>query len=364
MFKIMQIAREYGVVVHASTRPKAGKQEESSFTPLSRDQSIEAAREFALQHPVPLRLVRGVKVLSFGQPSIATTVDNLVMLNYRSRWTDKSGVMFESRIEEHESGVSYNVYLIEKNHSTGKSLRYFVSRGSNPDEVWARVVERQRQAMTRDTVEAQEQSEVPSSPGGSRSGIVDSVLSRVTDLKSMDVWGLERYGFMDLTCRKAMEGQPGVEDSQYQYVNQRHGWVQETIKLRNMISERGKKKMQLKTAASRKPQVDKRSAAEEKVVARLVDTMVKRVCIKHEKENSKRLKQEQKRLDKERKRLERSRYVAVSWFWRTWVGGALLLSNAVRLREHRAVCFDEFETYHCCFTEGNRKKLLQNAKPW
>jgi len=28
-------------------------------------------------------------------------------------------------------------------------------------------------------------------------------------------WGLEKYGFIDLTCLKAMEGQAGVDETSY-----------------------------------------------------------------------------------------------------------------------------------------------------
>ena len=267
--------------------------------------------KFAGEHPAPLRLLRDVKVVQFGTPSTAHTTENkLVMMNYRARWTDgPSKVIFESRIEEDEEGrPSYNVYVIDTTDE-GKKLRYPVGKGASPDDIWTKVEERQKHAlmkekglMTPESPHAQDTSakSPPSPTPGSPSkegklSTVDVILKKVSSLSG--VWGLEKYGFIDLTCLKAMEGQEGVSETTYKYVNERAGWVQEQMNLRSLLAERGQR---LRGGMASKPGKDGQI---ERVVERVMDNMLRKVLTWNEKYESKLEKQK----ERERLKLERQK---------------------------------------------------------
>jgi len=301
----MQIAREYGIEVKKVKRsPKEGaKTEAHKHVPLSREQSKEAAVAFAAEHGVPLRLLRDVKVIQFGTPSKDfSTEDSLVMVNFRARWTDTtSKVVFESRIEltdgdgASKQALSFNVYAIDSSES-GKKLRYPVGKGSSPDDVWNKVAERQKHILLRDK---KAQDGLVPSPS-SKMSPVDCILKKVCPLAN--VWGLEKFGLIDLTCLKAMEGQDGVEDTCYKYVNERSGWVQEQVKLRELLGKRGQK-MRLKPRASKPNQ----HAATDRAVERVMDSLLKRVCAWHDKMENRLAKQKERELQKERKRQEKEK---------------------------------------------------------
>jgi hypothetical protein len=269
---------------------------------LTRDQAKEAALKFAEDHPAPLRLLRDVRVVQFGTPSTAhSTEDKLVMVNYRARWTDgPSKVVFESRIEEGEEGrPSYNVYVIDTTED-GKKLRYPVGKGSSPDDIWTKVEQRQKEVVS-GNVESPQTNEpssptTPASPSReNRLSTVDGILKKVSSLSG--VWGLEKYGFIDLMCLKAMEGQEGVSDTVYKYVNERSGWVAEQLKLRTLLAERGQRlRGGLAARSGREGQV-------ERVVERVMDSMLKKVLNWNEKYEAKLEKQKERELN----RLERQR---------------------------------------------------------
>ena len=299
-----QIAREYGLEVKKVKRStkEGAKTEAQKHVPLSREQSREAAVAFAAEHGVPLRLLRDVKIVQFGTPSKEfSTEDSLVMVNFRARWTDTtSKVVFESRIEltggddASEQALSFNVYAIDSTES-GKKLRYPVGKGSSPDDVWNKVAERQKHILLRDR---KAQDGLALSPS-SKMSPVDCILKKVCPLAN--VWGLEKFGLIDLTCLKAMEGQDGVEDTCYKYVNERSGWVQEQVKIRELLGKRGQK-MRLKPRASKS-----HHAATNRAVERVMDSLLKKVCAWHDKMESRLAKQKEKELQKEKKRQEKEK---------------------------------------------------------
>lgn len=297
-----QIAREYGIEVPAYKRQKTNKEDAGAHEPLTREQSAAAAKAFADENQLPLRLSRGVKVISFGVPDkTATTSTDLVMVGFRSRWTDgESRIVFENRIEETESRVSYNVYAIDK--LEGKALRYCLAKGSSPDDVWTKIADRQRHLLHKDKKPSEDGA--PISPGGNKISPLDTILRRSSSMS--DIWGLERFGFVDLSCLKAIEGQPGVEESSYLYVNQRHGWVQESVNLRKKLAQRGKR---LQTKPSTKSGEVQKRAVEEKLIHRLMDTMLKKVCNAHERYEARVFKQEERNKQKELRRQEKDRWV-------------------------------------------------------
>ena len=298
----LQIAREYGIEVPAYKRQKTNKEDAGAHEPLTREQSAAAAKAFADENELPLRLSRGVKVISFGMPAkTATTSTDLVMVGFRSRWTDgESRIVFENRIEETDCGVSYNVYAIDK--IEGKALRYCLAKGSSPDDVWTRIADRQRHLLHKDKRTSEDG--VPISPGGNKTSPLDMILRKSSSMS--DIWGLERFGLVDLACLKAIEGQPGVEESSYLYVNQRHGWVQESVNLREKLAQRGKR---LQTKPSTKSGEVQKKATEEKAIHRLMEAMLKKVCIAHEKHEARIQKQEERKKQKELMRQEKERWV-------------------------------------------------------
>lgn len=227
------------------------------------------------------------------------------MLNFKSRWADAShGVFFESRIEEGTQGPSYNVYAIDASNISGKKLRYLVSKGSSPDDVWSNIAEWQHNLLQKQAKGAA--SGDPQKPvEKSKESPVEILLKKVEPLEN--VWGLEKYGFTDINCLQAMEGQPGVIDSPYTFVNERHGWEQEENNIRKLRNKYKKKvEMQAKAAASSK---EKREVAEMRAISRILDKLVSRVANSHEKYLAKLERQEKKRLEREEKRIERHRYV-------------------------------------------------------
>jgi hypothetical protein len=290
-----------------------GGKKDTDHTPLGREQSKEAALQFAAEHTVPLKLLRDVKVVQFGTPSKEfSTEENLILLNFRSRWTDApSKVVFESRVELSD-GPSYNVYAIDTNDA-GKKLRYPIAKGSSPDDVWNKVSERQKHVLHRErkgqhATGQEATSSSASSPSGGKMSPVDHILKKVSPLGN--VWGLEKFGFIDLTCLKAMEGQQGVEDTVYKYVNEREGWVQEQMKLRDLLSKRGQK-LRLKPRANKGAQ----HVAGDKAVEKVVESLVKKVCVWNEKVEAKLSKQkerEQKKKLKEQEHEKRKKEKALS----------------------------------------------------
>ena len=328
-----EIARDYGIAA-PTKRAKRGPAVKAppKHEPLSREQAKEAAVKFAEEHVAPLRLLRDVKVVQFGVPSKEySTEERLVMVGYRARWTDaQSKVVFESRIEEGDKGEggeggggpSYNVYVIDVS-ADGKKLRYPVGKGSSPDDIWAKVEERQRAVLKREmemkggvgaggsgegaataTVAAAGAAAAASpkkSPGGKLSP-VDTILKKVSHLNS--VWGLEKYGFIDLTCLKAMEGQAGVDETSYKYVNERAGWVQEQMNLRSLLAERGQRlRGGLAGKAGNAGQI-------ERVVERVMDSMLRKVLAWNEKYEAKLEKQKERervRLQKQKEREQKQR---------------------------------------------------------
>lgn len=295
---------------------------DADHTPLGREQSKEAALQFAAEHTVPLKLLRDVKVVQFGTPSKEfSTMEKLILLNFRSRWTDApSKVVFENRVELSEAssdgtqGPSYNVYAIDTNDN-GKKLRYPIAKGSSPDDVWSKVSERQKHVLHRNRkgqIVGQPVQEAASpsarSPNGGKMSPIDQILRKVSPLGN--VWGLEKFGFIDLTCLKAMEGQPGVEETVYKYVNEREGWVQEQMKLRDLLTKRGQK-LRLKPRANKGSQ----HLAGDKAVEKVLENLVKKVCAWNEKievKLSKQKEREEKKKMKEQENEKRKKEKALS----------------------------------------------------
>ncbi len=299
-----EIAREYGIAAPTKRQKRApAPKPPPKHEPLTREQAKEAAVKFAEEHTAPLRLLRDVKVVQFGTPSPAhSTEDKLVMVNYRARWTDgPSKVVFESRIEEDEGRPSYKVYVIDTTDE-GKKLRYPVGKGSSPDDIWTKVEERQKDVLSGRVGGQQEGN--PSSPtkpaSPSKEGklsTVDIILKKVSSLSG--VWGLEKYGFIDLTCLKAMEGQEGVSETVYKYVNERNGWVQEQMNLRTLLAERGQK---LRGGFAARPG---KEGQIERVVERVMDNMLRKVLTWNEKYEAKLEKQKERELFKLERQRER-----------------------------------------------------------
>ena len=306
----MQIARDYGIAAPTKRQKRApAPKPPAKHEPLTRDQAKELAIKFANEHPPPLRLLRDVRVMQFGTPSKEhTTEDKLIMLNYRARWTDgPSKVVFESRIESNEDGrPSYNVYVIDITEE-GKKLRYPVGKGSSPDDIWSKVEKRQKEALSRNAGGPQAGS--PSKPTTAASPSqegrllpVDIILRKVSSLTG--VWGLEKYGFIDLNCLKAMEGQEGVSDTMYTYVNERKGWVNEQGNLRSLLAERGQR---LRGGLGGRPGQEGQT---ERVVQRVMESMLKKVLTWNEKFEAKLEKQkerEQFKLERQREREQKQR---------------------------------------------------------
>jgi hypothetical protein len=89
-------------------------------------------------------------------------------------------------------------------------------------------------------------------------------------------------------------------------VNQRHGWVQQSVNLRKKLAQRGKR---LQTKPSTKVGEVQKRAVEEKVIHRLMDTILKKVCSAHERYEARISKQEERNKQKELRRQEKDRWV-------------------------------------------------------
>jgi hypothetical protein len=290
-FSLLQIARDFGIEVTTKRQKRTGAPKPPpKHQSLSREQSKEMAIKFAAEHTAPLKLLRDVKVIQFGTPSKEhSTEDKLIMMNYRARWTDaQSKVVFESRVEEGESGSpSYNVYVIEMTEE-GKKLRYLVGKGLSANDIWSKVEERQRHAMRR----------IQSPRNDAKLSPVDGILARVSNLSN--VWGLEKYGYIDLNCLKAMEGQDGVAETAYKYVTEREGWVKEQMGLRSLLAERGQR---LRLSKPKDGQI-------ERVVERLMESMLKKVCTwndKYEAKLEKQKEREKAKLERQKEREQKQR---------------------------------------------------------
>ncbi len=230
-------------------------------------------------------------------------------------------------------------------------MRYPVGKGSSPDDIWSKVEKRQKEALSRNAGGPQAGS--PSKPTTAASPSqegrllpVDIILRKVSSLTG--VWGLEKYGFIDLNCLKAMEGQEGVSDTMYTYVNERKGWVNEQGNLRSLLAERGQR---LRGGLGGRPGQEGQT---ERVVQRVMESMLKKVLTWNEKFEAKLEKQkerEQFKLERQRereqkqreKRLELERMLDPSSFkvhWRNW---GIPAPDASTATASMAACFMRLE---------------------
>jgi Williams-Beuren syndrome DDT (WSD), D-TOX E motif/PHD-finger len=270
---------------------------------------------------LPLKLAGGITLTDFGtvKPEYITET-TLPLIGYTTEWVDSKGIKFISTIVDNV-GPYYSVRaIVDKptpspgvDESTAKAPTEPVEVGSglSPDAAWQAAAERQQEVTDLASIHKQEGSSHADEmePG-------DSLLLRAAPLTGY--WGTERFGLIDISCLQALEGQPGVEETNYKYVEERSSWDEVNRRLGREAAHHGKA---LATGSGpSRPRADRRPKSQgerdKAAVARVVENMVRqleameaknaaaeqRAMAKKEREVQRQLEKEERRLAKERER--------------------------------------------------------------
>lgn len=315
----MQIARDHGIDIPKIVRGSAKKTATAPQETLSKEDSWIKAQTRASAMPLPLKLSNGVIITKYGTPKYASA-SSLPMVGFTSRFTDVKGITFKSMIVDNGTAPHYTVQA--KRKDDGDDTFVEVGAGSQPDAAWHAVAEHQQEAMetlTTDEERAHEDDGDAQEKHGTSNHTRDSVVHQL--LKSAaqlsNVWGTERFGLSDIKCLQALEGQSGVKDTSYSFVDERYGWEEEAKLLaqearRHGIpgSKQGVKRQRTDQRPKTKPERDA------EIVHRVLDGIIrhiegddarhaaseKKAALKRERELQKMLEKEQKRLMKEREK--------------------------------------------------------------
>jgi len=287
---------------------------------LGREDALAQVRTRMESVQLPLKLAGGITVTDFGavKPEYVTET-TLPLVGYSTEWVDKKGIKFISQIVDNV-GPYYKVLAIvdKPAPSPGAEASKAILRepvevgaGLSPDAAWQAAAERQQEVTDLASMHKQEGSSHADEmePG-------DSLLLRAAPLTGY--WGTERFGLIDISCLQALEGQPGVDSTNYKYVEERSSWDEVNRRLGREAAQHGKA-MATGSGPSR-PRADRRPKSQgerdKAAVARVVENMVRQLeameaknaaaeqkaMAKKEREVQRQLEKEERRLAKERER--------------------------------------------------------------
>ncbi|KAG7671650.1 hypothetical protein KSW81_003780 [Nannochloris sp. 'desiccata'] len=317
-----EIARDYGITI-AKGSGRGGGGAAAPRKPivlLSREDALAQVRTRMESVNLPLKLSGGITLTDFGavKPEYVTET-TLPLVGYSTEWVDKKGIKFISQIVDNV-GPYYKVLAIVDKPTPGPGADASkatpaepveVGAGLSPDAAWQAAAERQQEVTDLASMHKQEGSNHADEmePG-------DSLLLRAAPLTGY--WGTERFGLIDILCLQALEGQPGVDSTNYKYVEERSSWDEVNRRLGREAAQHGKA-MATGSGHSR-PRADRRPKSQgerdKAAVARVVENMVRqleameaknavaeqRAMAKREREVQRQLEKEERRLAKERER--------------------------------------------------------------
>jgi hypothetical protein len=288
---------------------------------LSREDALAQVKTRMESVKLPLKLGGGITLTNFGsvKPEFVTET-TLPLVGYSSEWVDKKGIKFISQIVDNV-GPYYKVLAILNtptpttipagDASKAAAEPVEVGAGLSADAAWQAAAERQQEVIELASMHKKEGSSHADEmePG-------DSLLLRAAPLTGY--WGTERFGLIDISCLQALEGQPGVDSTNYKYVEERSSWDEVNRRLGRDAAHHGKA-MATGSGPSR-PRADRRPRSQgerdKAAVARVVENMVRqleameaknavaeqRAMAKKEREVQRQLEKEERRLAKERER--------------------------------------------------------------
>lgn len=306
----MQIARDHGIAVE---KPIRGAGPRRPIVLLSRPEALAKAQERGAGVPVPLALHNGVTVTSFGKVSAAyTTQEELVMIGFSSEWTDEKGIKFISSVVDTGSGPYYTIRAVKADEDPA-AVPVEVGAGLSPDVAWQAAAERQQEVMEVAIVHRRS-----SGAAGGDDGMEpgDHLLVKAATLAGY--WGQERFGLADIKCLQALEGQPGVPDTCYQFVEERSSWDEEGRQLLREAGQHGIGRVPMRSISSSRSRAARHPKSKEErdaaIVQRIMDGMIRqleagearaaaaaqRAALRRDRELQRTLEKEQKKLLKER----------------------------------------------------------------
>jgi len=315
----LQIARDHGIAVETISRAGVKR----PVVLLSRPEALANAKKRAAVSQLPLKLPNGVTVTNFGTPHAEyTSSDDLVMMGYTAEFVDDEGVQFISTIVDAGTGPFCKVIAALASAEGRKGYGPAeVGSGVTPDAAWQAVVDRQPEVLEIVAVQKQNRTAKNGSSGQS--------IGMEQDYEGMDpgdrllvysaslsgTWGLDRYGLADITCLQALEGQPGVEDTKYHFLEERSNWDEESRRLMREATKHGKG---LRVTSSGRSRVRAPLRSKEDRVAadvhRVIESMIRqleagelraaaaehRALLKVDRDRARMLEKEQRRIAKER----------------------------------------------------------------
>lgn len=310
----MQIARDYGIVVEKGSRGGGGAAPKKPIVTLSRDDALAKVLERAASIELPLKLSHGITVTNIGSVrSEYVTETSLPLIGYTAEWVDENGVKFISKVVDTGNGPYYSVHaVLDATEGESSAEPVEVGAGLTPVAAWQAAGERQHDVMELAALHKQEGSshDEEMEPG-------DSLLLRAASLAGQ--WGLQRFGFADVKCLQALEGQPGVASTRYKFIEERSSWEAEAGRLQREASHHALADGMApsRPRASRRP---KSQAERDKVaVTRVIEGMVRQLeameardTAAEQKAMAKKEKEAQRLLEKERRRLAKEREKEIS----------------------------------------------------
>lgn len=295
-----EIAREYGVEAKKHKRSTPKVQLKTSMF-LSRSDAAARARERYLAAQLPLRLESGILVTNFGVvvPS-KCTANELSIVDFVSQYTDRHGITFQSKIVCVGTGLAYKIYAYKE--LIGQNQAALVGIGESAEMAWDMVFNIQMQALeyanglvTNDHIPGLHTLKM-ADPG--TTDMSKNILLLAEPMRRP--WGPENYGFTDVALMKILEGLPSVENTNYKFVEERSKWDEEEKKMLMSGYYCGK--------PPKRSRVSKRNfwhTEDEKNLVtayRILDTIIRQVDFKEQKNAEKRYREFQRTREKEKRK--------------------------------------------------------------
>ena len=278
---------------------------------LSRAAAMANAKAYAASTDakLPVDLGNGIHITRFGKvKGEYVTETSLPMIGYASMWVDGKQIKFISRVIDTGNAPYYSVRAMPQQKTLQSEFPQEVELGSGltPDAAWQAVIERQQEVVKRQKEHREDGGEGHAEdmePG-------DKILLLAAPLGRR--WGPERYGFTDIKCLKALEGQKGVENTCYKYVEERTSWDELRAELESEVVDH--KNMSTTSAVTggggrgskKHPKLTKEER-EKNVISGVLERMMNQLETVEKKREAKEHKEALKKLDKEERRLQRER---------------------------------------------------------
>lgn len=190
-------------------------------------------RQHSTNNPIP-----SILQCSFGRiyPHDGYVADDEIFpIDYTCHWTDEKGVRFTQTISISALGPVFSIKAADAS-SPESPNEPVVGAGHSPEEAWTTAAERQQEVMEIALVQRKKTGEEDEEEREMDAG--DKLLVKAAPVGTL--WADERFGLMDAKVLQAFEGLDKVDETEYEFVEQRNSWDAEEKKIAKEIAKHGK----------------------------------------------------------------------------------------------------------------------------